>query len=132
MEETLKIIKRNEEEITFSIHKIVEAITDAARQIINECFERIHEAFLAMLHSTWHWLMHWFHRKNHRKENLIGCPLHALFSTAILFSCVQPVTSVFFRFSQRIRNIYLLRTQDRSNDADNADNNFIHIATTTV
>lgn len=132
MEETIKIIRRNEEEIILSIHKIVEAITDAARQVINECIERIHEVFISMLHSTWHWLMHWFHRKNHRKENLIGCPLHALFSTAALFSCVKPVTSVFCRFSQRIRNIYLLRTQDRSTDADSADNNFIHIATTTV
>lgn len=136
MEETLRIVKRNEEEITISVHKIVEAITAATRQVINECIEeiceRVHELFLSMLHSTWHWLMHWFHRKNHRKEKLIGCPLHALFSTAVLFSCVKPVTSVFPRFSKRIRNIYLLRTQDRSNDADSADNNFIRFATTTV
>lgn len=132
MEETIKIIKRNEEEITFSIDKIVEAITAAARQVIEDTLEHVHELFLSILHSTWHWLMHWFHRKKHRKENLLSCPLHALFSTAFLFSCVKPVTSVYARFSKRIRNIYLLRTQDRSNDADNAENSFIHFETTTV
>ena len=66
MEETLRIVRRNEEEITISVHKIVEAITAAARQVINECIERVHELFLSMLHSTWHWLMHWFHRKINR------------------------------------------------------------------
>lgn len=136
MEETIRIVKRNNEEVTFSIHKIVEAINAAVSKLVDECLEELYDSiqrtFYSIVHSAWHWLMRLFDKENYRKEKSISCPLHAYISTAVLFSCVKPVTSVFCRFSQRIRNIYLLRTQDRSTDADSADNNFIHFVTTTV
>lgn len=136
MEETIKIIKRNEEEVTFSIQKIVEAIKAAVRQLVDDCldelYDMIHSTFYSIVHSAWHWLMRLFDKENYRKETSFSCPLHAYFSAALLFSCVKPVTSVFCRFSKRIRNIYLLRTQDRSNDADSAGRNFIPLVTQTV
>lgn len=132
MEETIRIMRRNEEEITLSLHKIIKAITVAVHKILNEYIDHIQEALLSMLHSTWHCFMHWFYRKRHRKESSTGCPQHTFISTAFLLSYVKPSTSVFCRFSQRIRSIYLLRTQDRSNDCDDADNNFIRYATISV
>lgn len=134
---TMKIIKRDGECVDFDITKICEAISKAlidlfagVGEIVKDIVEAASTSFYSALHSLCHWLMHGFWNRK-RKEKHSGIS-HAIIKAAILLPSVISTTTTFCSYSRLLRNVYLLRTQDRcSDDSANADD-YWYIALLTV
>ena len=132
---TMKIIKRDGECVNFDITKICEAISKAlldlftgVGELVKEMIESASTSFYSALHSLCHWLMHGFWNKK-RKEKHRGIS-HAIITAAILLPSVISTTTTFCSYSRLLRNVYLLRTQDRSSDdSANADYRYISLLT---
>lgn len=134
---TMKIIKRDGACIEFDTHKICEAICNSILDLfagIGELVQRIVESasasFYSAMHSLCHWLMHGFWKRK-RKETRSGLT-HAIITAAILQPSVISTTSTFCSYSRLLRNVYLLRTQDRSSDDSANTDYFRYIALLTV
>ena len=127
-EHTNKIVisKRSGDTIEFDISKIVEAISkilDLFAGIGGMVKERIDEAaksFYAAMHEFCHWLMggFFFGRRKEKKYNVIP----GWISVVALAPCVLSQKIKFYNYSCILRDIYLLRSQDRGT-TDSSDAN---------
>lgn len=109
----MEITKTNDECITFDINKIAEILSKALEKIkdyMHDLVERIADTLVSMMDSVCHWFMrtHSSRKKKHR------CYFpHAIYAAIHYFPYEIPQITIFHKISFLIRDIYLLRTQDR-------------------
>lgn len=132
-ENTIRITKRNNEELVFDISRITEAICRMFEtlsnwdDLIDNILENAKIAFYTALHSIWHCIANGFlsRRRKKRKPRHI---YHAFIMAAVLIPSVHTTTVAFSSFAILIREIYLQRTQDRGSDAPSSNGYFNYIA----
>ncbi len=139
-ENTIRITKRNDEELIFDISRITEAIfriTEAIFRmfetlldwddLIDDILENAKIAIYTALHSIRYCIANSFlsRRKKERKPRHIH---RTVIMAAVLIPCVHTTTVTFSSFAILIRKVYLQRTQDRGSDdpSSNGYFNYIH------
>lgn len=136
-EKTIKITKRDNEELIFDISRITETICRMFETLsdwdalIDDILENAKIAFYTALHSIWHCIAHGFlsRRKKERKPRHIH---HALIMAAVLIPSVHTTTATFSSFAILIRKVYLQRTQDKGSDDSSSIGYFNYIALPTI
>lgn len=127
-EHTNKIVisKRSEDTIEFDTSKIVEAISKiidlfaGIGGMVKETIDEAAKSFYAAMHEFCHWLMggFFFGRRKEKKYNVIP----GWISVVALAPCVLSQKIKFYNYSCILRDIYLLRSQDRGT-TDSSDVN---------
>ena len=127
-EHTNKIVisKRSEDTIEFDTSKIVEAISKimdlfaGIGGMVKEMIDEAAKSFYAAMHEFCHWLMggFFFGRRKEKKYNVIP----GWISVVALAPCVLSQKIKFYNYSCILRDIYLLRSQDRGT-TDSSDVN---------
>ncbi len=132
-ENTIRITKRDDEELIFDISRITETICQMFEalsvwdNLIDDILENVKIAFYTALHSICHCIANGFlsRRRSERKPRHIH---HALIMAAVLIPSVHTTTTVFNSFDILIRKVYLQRTQDRGSDDSSSNGYFNYIA----
>lgn len=127
-EHTNKIVisKRSEDTIEFDTSKIVEAISKiidlfaGIGGMVKEMIDEAAKSFYAAMHEFCHWLMggFFFGQRKEKKYNVIP----GWISVVALAPCVLSQKIKFYNYSCILRDIYLLRSQDRGT-TDSSDVN---------
>lgn len=127
-EHTNKIVisKRSEDPIEFDTSKLVEAISKiidlfaGIGGMVKEMIDEAAKSFYAAMHEFCHWLMggFFFGRRKEKKYNVIP----RWISVVALAPCVLSQKIKFYNYSCILRDIYLLRSQDRGT-TDSSDAN---------
>lgn len=127
-EHTNKIVisKRSEDTIEFDTSKIVEAISKimdlfaGIGGMVKAMIDEAAKSFYAAMHEFCHWLMggFFFGRRKEKKYNVIP----GWISVVALAPCVLSQKIKFYNYSCILRDIYLLRSQDRGT-TDSSDVN---------
>ena len=121
MEESRMIIKKTNEEVTFSIkvihaalHKLVYEIVE---NVIDELIDKVHEHLMSLIAFMHDFLYH--RTKEDRRSSC--CSLHAYIKAVLFIPIAKSATFSFRNYSYRLRNVYLHRNQIRGLDTDDAD-----------
>lgn len=137
-EKTIKITKRNDEELIFNISRITKTICRMFETLsdwdvlINNILENAKIAFYTALHSIWHCIAHGFLPRR-RKERKLRHIHHEFIMAAVLIPSVHTTTTVAFSsLAILIRKVYLQRTQDKGSDDSSSIGYFNYIALPTI
>lgn len=132
-ENTIRITKRNDEELVFDISRIAEAICQIFEtlsdwdDLIDDILENAKIAFYTALHSIWHCIANGFPSRL-RKERKPRHIHHAFIMATVLIPSVHTTNVTFSSFAILIREVYLQRTQDRGSDDPSSNGYFSYIA----
>lgn len=126
---TIVISKKSGETVKFDTCKIIESISKIVDLfagiggMVKEMVDKAAKSFYTALHEFCHWLMGgFFYRRRKEKKNSV---IPDWIFVATLTPCVLSQKIKFYNYSFALRDIYLLRSQDRGSTDSSDANGYI-------